>query len=79
MEKALQSMQKTTDDLAQKLIEYMPQPMLQPFSPRQAQALSLPTLSHHVNESTMGQSASIPIAPLSTKYNEMSALEIPTE
>ena len=37
MERALQSMQKKIDELAQKLIEYTPQPMLQPFSPPQAQ------------------------------------------
>ena len=90
MEKALQSMQKKIDELAQKLIEYMPQPTLQPFSPPQAQVYNVmqpatlfhsvpPASSHHVNESPMGQSAPIPIAPLSTKYNEMSATEISKE
>ena len=90
MEKALQSMQKKIDELAQKLIEYTPQPTLQPFSPPQAQVYNVmqpaalfhsvpPASSHHVNESPMGQSAPIPIAALGTKYNEMSATEIPKE
>ena len=90
MEKALQSMQKKIDELAQKLIEYTPHPTLQPFSPPQAQVYNVmqpatlfhsvpPASSHHLNESPMGQSAPIPIAALSTKYNEMSAAEIPKE
>ena len=89
MEKALQPMQKKIDELAQKL-EYTPQPTLQPFSPHQAQVYNVmqpttllhsvpPASSHHVNKSPMGQSAPIPIAALSTKYNEMSAVEIPKE
>ena len=90
MEKAIQSMQKKIHELAQKLIEYTPQPTLQPFSPPQAQVCKAmqpatlfhsvsPASSHHVNESSTGKSAPIPIAPLSTKYDEMSAVEIPNE
>ena len=79
-------MQKKIDELAQKLIAYT----LQPFSPPQAQVYNAmqpatlfhsgaPASSHQVNESPMGQTAPIPISPLSTKYNEMSAVEIPKE
>ena len=68
-EKAIQSMQKKIDELAQKLNEYTPQPTLQPLSPPQARvynAMQPPTLFHsvpqaslhQVNESPMGQSAS---------------------
>ena len=89
MEKAIQSMQKKIDELAQNLI-YMPQPTLQPLPPLQAQVNTPmqpatlfhsvpPAPSYQVNESSMGQSTPIPIAPLSTKYNEMSAAEIPKE
>ena len=90
MEKELQSMQKKIDELGQKLIEYTPQPVLQPFSPPLAQVYNAmqpatlfhsvpPASSYQATESPMGQSAPIPIAPLSTKYNEMSAVEIPKE
>ena len=67
-EKAIQSMQKKIDELAQKLNKYTPQPTLQPLSPPQARvynAMQPPTLFHsvsqaslhQVNESPMGQSA----------------------
>ena len=90
MVKAIQSMEKKIDELTQKLIDYMPQPMLQPLASPQAQVYTPmqpatlfhsvpPAPLHQVNESPMGQSTPIPIAPLSTKHNEMSATEIPKE
>ena len=88
MAKAIQSMEEKIDELTQKLIDYTPQPMLQPLPPPQAQVYTpmqpatlfhsvLPAPLHQVNESPTG--TPIPIAPLSTKYTEMSAAEIPKE
>ena len=57
-EKAIQSMQKKIDELAQKLNEYTPQPTLQPLSPPQARvynAMQPPTLFHSVPQASLHQ------------------------
>ena len=82
------NMQKSIDGLAQKMIKYVTAYVTATTSTSGLHSnatycivsFSPPASSHqNVNEPPMGQSTPIPIAPLSTKYKEMLATEVPKE